>query len=108
MINEIVYFPTTCPTCLRVTRVPYTRTEISFMTRLAVPVTLFSPCHNFSWTASKTDREDLRALAKQDLMPVTRYPQGRQSQVRESARSGSVDSATDWQRAFLPMPAAND
>jgi hypothetical protein len=78
------------------------------MTRAAIPVTLFSPCHNLSWTASEADRQTLRALAERDAVAPTKYPQGRQPEPWESARKGAIDSATDGQCTFLPVASANN
>jgi hypothetical protein len=107
-MGEIVYYQTTCPRCLRVTPVPYTRTELEAMLGLGHLITLFSPCHNHSWRASKSELRALRELLEGPAVFAPKYPEGRQPETWEY-RTHAMNHCVDLTLCtFVPAKAAND
>jgi hypothetical protein len=106
-MGEIVYYPTTCPCCERVTAVPYTRTELIAMLKLDALITLYSPCHN-SWPASKAEIAALRQLVEGRTTSETKYPNGRQPAPWEHQIHSIIDPVDFAVHTFLPTRAAND
>jgi hypothetical protein len=64
MKSAIVYLAVRCPTCDRVTNVPYSRLEIADLLVSSAPFRLYSACHEVSWIATEEDRRNLFALIK--------------------------------------------